>query len=461
MKTISNRITGTLLFLALFGCRLGPFSFTPPTAENTPALTAQATALLPTETVTPAAVVAGTDTPLATLTLQPADAADRDRHVRIFRTVWRTVNRHYVYPTYNGTDWEAVREAYEPLVVAAPDDEHFWQLMQEMIERLQDNHSAYLSPDEVQEEDLAMRGDLDYVGIGVYVTVPEDAEYGIVLFPFPEGPAESAGVRPHDRILAIDGLQVCCDEEGYDNLDTILGAEGSTLTLTLQYPGEPARDVIVKRARIQTQLPILSRVITSTQHSDQSIGYVLIPTLWDETVAERTREVLEGLLNSPAVTGLIVDMRINGGGAYTELYDLLSLFTHGNVGAFTQRGQDVDTLIITPDPIANSQEIPMIILVGEETESYAEVFSGVLQAQERAILIGESTAGNVETVYPYDLEDGSRLWLAEETFTVPGAPSWEGTGVQPDIHVPGRWEDIWEEDDGPLKTALAVLLGDY
>jgi carboxyl-terminal processing protease len=189
------------------------------------------------------------------------------------------------------------------------------------------------------------------------------------------------------------------------------------------------------------------------------VGYVLIPTLWDETIAERTRDVLDNLMKTP-ITGLIVDMRINGGGAFSELYDLLSLFTQGDVGAFYQRGQVVDSLVITPDPIANSQDIPMIILVGQGTESYAEVFSGVLQARNRAVLVGEFTAGNVETVYPYDLEDGSRLWLAEETFAIPGVPSWEDKGVRPDIHVPGDWEDITDEDDPSLVAAVTVLLGD-
>ena len=409
-----------------------------------------------------ATVPQNTDTPQPTATQEVPAASpdDRDRHSRIFRYVWRTVDRRYVYPSFNGTDWTAVRTEFEPLAESAPDDEHFWHLMQEMIGRLQDDHSAYLTPDEVLEEDQAMRGDLDYVGIGVYVTIPEDADYGVVLFPMPGGPAETAGVRAHDRILKIDGLQVCCDDEGYDNLELMLGPEGSTVVLVLQQPGEEERQVTVERARILTQLPILSRTITSTVYSTKRVGYILVPTLWDETIAERTREILENLLDSPQITGLVVDMRINGGGAYTELYDLLSLFTQGKVGAFYRRGGVVDTLDIMPDPVANSQEIPMIVLVGNETESYAEVFAGVLQAQDRAVLIGEPTAGNVETVYSYDLEDGSRLWLAEETFAVPGKTSWEDKGVQPDISVPGRWEDITEQDDAALETAIAVLLGE-
>jgi C-terminal peptidase prc len=453
-----------LISLIVLACRL-------PLIHPLPTATATATAspvfktspLSATPTPSPTAVIPpNTDTPQLTKEKQVPDisAEDRSRHRRIFQYVWRTVNRRYVYPSFNGVDWNAIRMEFEPLVENASDDAHFWQVMEEMIARLQDEHSAYLTPDEVIEEDQAMRGDLDYVGIGVYVTIPEDAEYAVVLFPMPDGPAEVAGVRAHDRILEIDGLQACCDENGYDSLNAMLGPEGSTVELTLQYPGEEMRQVTIERDRIQTQLPIFTRTITPTIQSTHSVAYVLIPTLWDETIAERTREVLASLLTQSSLIGLIVDMRINGGGAFTELYDLLALFTEGEVGAFYQRQGVVETLDIMPDPVANSQEIPMIVLVGSGTESYAEVFAGVLQAQDRVVLVGESTAGNVETVYPYDLEDGSRLWLAEETFKVPGKNSWEDKGVQPDIHVPGRWEDFTEYDDAALETALSILLAE-
>jgi carboxyl-terminal processing protease len=463
LAKLRRTVIAVLLCFSALACRL-PFLHPPPLPESlTPSPSATVSPLLGIAAVsaTPlphltSTLSPGTDTP--TLTLVPASREDRERYNSIFRFVWRRVNRRYVYPSFNGVDCDAVREEYEPLVAFAADDEHFWQLMREMVGRLDDDHSAFLSPAEVAEEDQAMSGDLDYVGIGVYVTVPEDVEYAVVLFPMSGGPAEAAGIRAHDRILEIVGLQVCCDAEGFDNLDAMLGPEGSPVSLLLQYPGERERLVTVERSHIQTQLPILSRPITLTVHNGQTVGYIMVPTLWDDTISERTREVLADVLEVPDMAGLVVDMRINGGGAYTELYDLLSLFTAGEVGAFYQREGPVGTLDIVPDPVAGSQNMPMVVLIGPETESYAEVFSGVLQAQNRAILVGEPTAGNVETVYPYDLEDGSRLWLAEETFAVPGTEGWEHTGVQPDITGPGRWEEITEEDDPALNTAVTLLL---
>jgi C-terminal processing protease CtpA/Prc len=195
----------------------------------------------------------------------------------------------------------------------------------------------------------------------------------------------------------------------------------------------------------------------------RTVGYVLVPTFWDETIAERTREVLIDLLapedgTSEPVSGLIIDMRINGGGIYTELVDLLSLFVSGEVGGFRRRGGSWDPLVIDPDPIGESQNLPVVVLVGETTESYAEVFSGVMQELGRAKLVGQPTSGNLETVYAYDLEDGSRLWLAEEVFEPLSGTRWEGHGVIPNRLVPGSWGDFTERDDPQVRAALDLML---
>ena len=137
---------------------------------------------------------------------------------------------------------------------------------------------------------------------------------------------------------------------------------------------------------------------------------------------------------------------------------MLSLFTSGEVGQFRRGRRAVDPLVVDVDPIDNSQSVPLVILIGRDTESFAEIFSGALRDVGRAVLVGQPTAGNVEIIYPYDLEDGSRLWLAEDTFESANGERWEGDGVQPDIVVPGNWEDFTEEDDPQLGAALDEVL---
>ncbi|MBN2005422.1 MAG: hypothetical protein JXA21_18840 [Anaerolineae bacterium] len=392
-------------------------------------------------------------TPTPAIPTLAVDPKMQSRHQDIFQGVWDAVSENYVYSDYNGVDWVAAYADYAPQIDAAPDDATFWRIMQELIDSLGDDHSVFLSPEEVVEEDQAASGDLDYVGIGVYTTVPEGKTYGVVLFPLPGGPAQAAGILAHDRIWTIDGTPACCSSIGTDNLDLLRGEEGTLVEVTVQSPDQDARTVSLRRARIQTQVPVLWRRIPT---GDGDVGYLFIPTLWDATISERTREILEKQLDG-TLSGLIIDMRINGGGAYLELSDLLALFVKGDVGYFYSRGEQQDTLRIHADPIHNSMELPLVILVGRDTQSFAEVFSGVLQAAGRAALVGHPTAGNVETLYPYNFKDGSRLWLAEESFVPPDGTRWEGEGLQPDERVDAQWEDFTDATDPYIEVALRVL----
>ncbi len=94
---------------------------------------------------------------------------------------------------------------------------------------------------------------------------------------------------------------------------------------------------------------------------------------------------------------------------------MLSLFTSGNVGEYISRSGS-RPLSINPQDVQGSQSLPLVVLIGEDTVSYGEVFAGVLQDRGRARLVGEPTAGNVETLHGYSFDDGSRLWIAQERF---------------------------------------------
>jgi C-terminal peptidase prc len=371
--------------------------------------------------------------------------------LRVFTELWETVRDYYVYPDFNGLDWNDVHGRYSARIQAGMDDETFYQAMWDMIDELGDEHSVFNSPEEAALEDQEVLGQLDYVGIGVYVSTFSDKGYAVLLQVFPDSPAERAGLLPHDHILAVDG-QPAIDEQGYDQLDLLLGPEGSQVRVTARTPGQEPRELLIPRAHIYTQLPVQARCLPGTD-----VGYILIPTLWDLTIADRVRQALQDLLAQGELEGLIVDMRINGGGADTEMIDILALFTQGEQGAFVSR-QDERPLVIQADPLGNLQELPLVVLVGRETESFGEVFAGVLQESGRALLGGRTTDGNVETLWSTDFEDGSRVWLAVETFRPPSGADWEQSGIVPDIEIAVDWDEFNAQDDPQLQAALDWLL---
>ena len=107
--------------------------------------------------------------------------------------------------------------------------------------------------------------------------------------------------------------------------------------------------------------------------------------------------------------------------------------------------------------MANSQNIPLVILIGPQSNSYAELFSGILQANGRATLIGQTSRGNVETTHRHDFTDGSRAHIADETFIPADAPdaNWEETGIIPDSEVIQAWHEFaTPEEDLTLIAAI-------
>ena len=388
--------------------------------------------------------------PTPTVTSQPLDDETTSRHLRVFTRLWNIVNDDYLYPDYNGADWEAIGRQYRARVAAGMSDQDFWWTMDDMLLELHDDHSIFLSPAQATSEDQELNGEFEYVGIGVYAVPLPEKEYVVVLLTLPNSPAARAGIRPHDHILSIDGTPTCCDKHGYNNLDLLLGPAGSKAELRVQAVDGPVRTVSVTRELVLESLPV------ETRRLEGNVGYILIPTLWDETTVEHVQQALDELSAGGDLDGLVLDMRVNGGGSDIVLKGLLALFADGELGHFVS-GQEERPLRVDGVDVHGSQRIPLVILVGRETASFAEIFSGVLQEAGRAQIVGRTTPGNVEITYGYDFEDGSRAWIAQESFRPPSGTDWEQTGIVPEVEIPLGWDEFTTEDDPQLETALDLL----
>jgi C-terminal peptidase prc len=377
-----------------------------------------------------------------------------ERHLRIFDELWTTVQRDYLYPDYNGVDWDAIREEYRVHIEKGLNDQDFWRLMDDLLGELGDDHSFFLSPDDVAEQEKMQEGTVDYVGVGFTANARPEKGFAVILQIIPNSPADQAGLMPHDVILEADGVPICCEADGSDSLHRLRGAENSSLELKVQTPGQSPRALVLTRAQIQSSIPI------EVQRLEGNVGYILIPNLWDETLFEQVHRALMDLSKDGELQGLIIDMRINPGGSSTVLKGLLSLFTDGPVGHFVSSTHKTP-LHIKGVNIADSQNIPLAVLVGKDTISFAEVFSGILQETRGAHVVGRPTEGNIETLHGYDFEDGSQAWIACESFSPPSGTNWEEAGIVPELEIPLDWEDFTKEDDAQLMAAIELLRDQY
>lgn len=425
-----------------------PTPTSPPTATLTPTpIPASPTPLPPTATPLPPSPTAS-PTPTLSPTPRPTTSP---QHLQVFGELWQVVKDNYLYQDFNGLDWDAVNEEYRQRIEAGLTQEEFYLAMDEIIERLGDEHSIFFSPQEASIEDSGFAGEYDYVGIGTLSSaVPERQRLTIILV-FPGSPAEEAGLQIHDSILAVDG-QPIIDESGL-RAHSLRGPEGTQVTLTVLTPGQDPRQVILTRRKITSPLPVPHSLLASP--AGKRVGYILLPTFNDINVGEQVGNALHELGKDGPLDALIIDNRQNAGGASNVLRDTLSYFTSGTVGHFVNRDGD-SSLRVRGENVNGSQNVPLVVLVGPGTASFGEIFSGIMQDIGRAYLIGEQTDGNVEILYIYEFSDGSRVWLAHDTFRPLNNPGqdWEETGILPDLTVASNWDEITMETDPAVRAAL-------
>ncbi|OGO62039.1 MAG: hypothetical protein A2029_08590 [Chloroflexi bacterium RBG_19FT_COMBO_47_9] len=377
-----------------------------------------------------------------------------ETQLSIFENLWTIVNDTYIYPDFNGLDWNAIHQEYKQKISSGMTSSQFYLAMSELIASLGDDHSLYLDPQAVADQIAEYQGTYDYVGIGVLASAIPERQRAVILSVFTDSPAETAGLQPRDSIISVDGNPIL-DEDGFLR-DIVRGPNGTTITMVVQTPGAQPREIRITRHQITGEIPVIYKVITLPDGN--RIGYILLVTFDDSTVDEQVASLLNQMTEDAPLDGLILDNRMNGGGSSAVLEPMLGFFVGGNLGDFINRNEE-RPLEIRLNDINGSSQVPLVVLVGSETASFGEIFAGILQDVGRAYLIGKITEGNVEILWGYDLEDGSKIWLANETFRSLNHPdkSWERIGVIPDSFQSGEFDEFSFENDPVVNAAIGYL----
>ncbi len=423
-----------------------------PTSVSLPTLTSTPSVYIPQAclTVPLATISAATALVEPTPFLQANPEIASDLQIKVFNEVVSIVEKVYVYTDFNGKDWPEMVSRYRSQIEAGLNTEMFYKTMQSMIVELGDEHSWLESPVEVAEADAELSGSNEFVGVGVYFLPMIEKSRISVISVFPDSPAAFSGLKPHDSILTVDGLPIA--ENDIDHSYLMRGPECSAAVITVQTPSEQPREITIVRQRIQSPYIIETHLLPTSDGS--RVGYIFIPTFFDETMPAQIASALEDF---GPLDGLILDNRMNSGGSSSVVEPILSYFVSGNLGEFTSR-KEARQLTVEPDPIHNSQTVPLVVLVSEETVSFGEIFSGALRDAGRAQIVGQATLGNVEILHGYNLPDGSRLWIAEETFVPANSHvGWEETGIIPDVEAYADWDTFTFENDPSIAAAVALL----
>jgi C-terminal processing protease CtpA/Prc len=199
--------------------------------------------------------------------------------------------------------------------------------------------------------------------------------------------------------------------------------------------------------------PVVAQRLPGTQ-----TGLLEIDTFDRQGLERLARDQIDMLLEAGPLDGLIVDLRDNQGGFVSTMLDTLGLFVHGgSIGVTRSRDARQQQEIPAGQTIPALKDVPMVVLVGNDTVSAAEMFAAGMQVRKRARIVGVASAGNTENLLAHNLPDGSRLWLAEYAYYLPDGSLLEGHGVQPDRVVDVAWWHFDPPDDPQVQAALQEL----
>lgn len=326
-----------------------------------------------------------------------------------------------------------------------------------MLESLGDVYSDYYSEEDYRKYKEMSQG--KYTGIGLVMQQnPETMEITVVQC-YPNMPADLAGIKAGDCIYMIDG-QSTSEMTVTELSESIKYGEQEEINLTIKR-GEELLQITVALEEIE--IPVVNNRIL-----DDSIGYIQIAEFTDGT-SNQFESAYQEMLDDN-IQGLMIDLRTNPGGLMDAVCDTLEQILPEGLVVYTEDkyGNRQEHTCKGKTPI----EIPLVILIDENSASASEIFAGAAKDHKIATLVGNTTFGKgiVQKIFP--ISDGSAIKLTVSKYYTPNGVNIHGTGIEPDVKV--EWEgemeylltptlynelplDEWLAKDVQMKKGLEVL----
>lgn len=372
---------------------------------------------------------------------------EAEQQANVLESMLSQIDANYIYQKNSSVDLKVLRTKYQAEIDKGLTSSEFNELMKQFETEFPAGDIVYATREERIENDMAASL-VGYGGIGAFVNFQAEVEPHVVILDIiPGSPAEKAGLKAHDSIYAVDGDPVLL-EEGSDVVQRIRGEAGTKVVLTVKTPGKAEREVEVTRAQITGTRGVIAEEIPNTD-----IGYIRFPTVGSATNASEVLDALETFSTNKNLKGIILDLRISGGNSNFPLEDMLSLFLNDlsidvysldKTNSFPIEGQDV----------SGSQAIPLVVLVGENTNGTAEIFAAAIQEKGRGAVIGSTTAGGIEALSSFALPNGAQILIASASFRVGENESLGIDGVIPEVRVEAKWDDIIASEDPVIQQAI-------
>jgi carboxyl-terminal processing protease len=269
-----------------------------------------------------------------------------------------------------------------------------------LLSQLHDPYSVLLRGDDFRDLTLSATG--NYGGIGIQIDVRDG--WITVVAPLPETPAERAGVRTGDRVIAVDDSST--RNWSPDRATNALrGDAGTKIRLTVARAGVAAPlQFDLTRAEIHVHSVQFGMVVAP------GVGYVQLTIVSDSSARELTQAI--DTLRAQGAKSVILDLRNNPGGLLNEGIAVAELFLDKGQTIVETHGRAPGTN--ESFAAAKGQRwagLPLVVLVNEGTASAAEIIAGALQDHDRAVLVGTTSFGKglVQSLFPLGANEALKL----------------------------------------------------
>ncbi len=411
------------------------------------------------------AVVAQSAT-VATATQKSLSAKER---AEVFEKVWRTVDKKYYDPKFNGVDWKAVRENYQPLIEKAASDAEFYDVLTLMVGELRDAHTRVRSPRRRIESEKKQA-----TSAGVRIWEVEGVP--IVAIVAPDSDAARAGVAAGMIVRTVDGRAV--GEALLEARREVGTSSSERATRLLSYSrlvaGEPETQLKLGLTRADGTPLEVSLTRRALSAAPQFVANLLPSDFayikFNQFRAPVDKQIKDALLKFKDAPTLILDLRSNGGGDGELGLKIAGYFFDEPVSfanIITRTGKPPSAffgLYKLPKEFKAGEKgkqlyaHPVVVLVNEATGSTSELFASAMQEQKRATVIGTQSCGCVLGILHFTkLKGGGDLAISEIGFVTAKGKTLEGSGVTPDNPIAATLTDVQSGRDVALEEAIRRL----
>lgn len=332
-----------------------------------------------------------------------AVAADRYADLQNFTKVLNLVQQYYVEPV------EAQKLIYGAI--------------RGMLREL-DPHTSFMPPDLFKDFESETSG--EFGGLGIEISI----QSGIltIISPIEDTPAWEAGIKPGDKIIAVDGQST----KGLSLVEAsqlMRGKRGSKTTLTIVREGEEEpRDIPIVRGSVKI------RSVKFTDLED-GYGYFRLTSFIENTAKDLNRKLEEMAKKPGGIKGVIMDLRRNPGGLLEQAVKVSDMFLKSGKIVSTMGRDEKNRDVIQATGKGKYTNFPVVILMNEYSASASEIVAGALQDNQRALVMGQKSFGKGSVQHVIKLGDGSGLKLTIARYYTPSGKSIQAEGITPDIEI--------------------------